>query len=79
MRPCLDWSVEKYDNSAFFIRYAKNVLIEKTQTAWGTLCDSYKHAIDAENVENLELVRFSGKAVSPLVDDIKLNNVKLIK
>ena len=55
------------------------MLIEKTQTAWGTLCDSYKHAIDAENVENLELVRFSGKAVSPLVDDIKLNNVKLIK
>ena len=79
LRPCLDWGVEKYDNSAFFIRYAKNVLIEKTQTMWGNLCDSYKHAIDAENVENLELVRFDGKAVSPLVDDIKLNNVKIVK
>jgi hypothetical protein len=27
----------------------------------------------------LELVRFSGKAVSPDVEDIKLNNVKLVK
>ena len=79
LRPCLDWGVEKYDNSAFFIRYAKNVLIEKTKTAWGNLCDSYKHAIDAENVENLELVRFSGKAASPVEEDIKLNNVKLVK
>ena len=79
LRPCLDWGVEKYDNSAFFIRYAKNVLIEKTKTAWGNFCDSYKHAIDAENVENLELVRFSGKAASPVEEDIKLNNVKLVK
>ena len=62
-----------------FIRYAKNVLIEKTKTSWGNLCDSYKHAIDAENVENLELIRFSGKAVSPDVEDVKLNNVKLVK
>ena len=27
LRPCLDWGVEKYNNSAFFIRYAKDVLI----------------------------------------------------
>ena len=78
LRPCLDWGVEKYDNSAFFIRYAKNVIIEKTKTSWGNLCDSYKHAVDAENVENLELIRFSGKAVNPSVEDIKLNNVNLV-
>ncbi|MGN0532115.1 MAG: glycoside hydrolase family 28 protein [Eubacterium sp.] len=79
LRPCLDWGVEKYDNSAFFIRYAKDVTIEKTRTSWGNLCDNYKHAIDAENVENLELIRFSGSAVSPDIEDIKLNNVKLVK
>ena len=55
------------------------LIIEKTKTNWGNLCDSYKHAIDAENVENLELVRFSGKAASPVEEDIKLNNVKLVK
>ena len=76
LRPCLDWGVEEYDNSAFFIRYAKNVRIEKTKTRWGKVCDNYKHAIDAENVENLELVRFSGHAVDPSVEDYKFNNVK---
>ena len=58
------------------IRYAKNVRIEKTKTRWGKVCDNYKHAIDAENVENLELVRFSGHAVDPSVEDYKFNNVK---
>ena len=51
----------------------------KTKTSWGTLCASYKYAVDAENVENLELIRFSGKAVNPSVEDIKLNNVNLVK
>ncbi len=78
LRPCLDWGVEKYDNSAFFIRYAKDVTIMKTKTLWGNLCDDYKYAIDAENVENLELVRFNGKSVSEDTEDFKFNNVKLI-
>lgn len=79
LRPCLDWGVEEYDNSAFFIRYAKDILIMKTKTAWGELCENYKHAIDAENVENLELIRFEGKAATPYAEDIKLNNVRLAR
>lgn len=75
LRPCLDWGVEEYDNSAFFIRYAKNIRIEKTKTRWGRICDSYKHAIDAENVEGLELERFSGHAVTTDIDDFKFKNV----
>ena len=55
------------------------MLIEKTKTSWGNLCDNYKHAIDAENVENLELIRFSGTSVNPTIDDFKFNNVKLVK
>ena len=79
LRPCLDWGVEKYNNSAFFIRYARDILIMKTKTAWGTLCDEYAHAIDAENVENLELLRFEGRAASPELEDIKLNNVRMVR
>ncbi len=79
LRPCLDWGVEKYNNSAFFIRYARDILIMKTKTAWGTLCDEYAHAIDAENVENLELLRFEGRAASPELEDVKLNNVRMVR
>ena len=79
LRPCLDWGVEKLDNSAFYIRYAKDVTIMKTKTFWGNLCGNYKYAIDAENVENLELVRFEGKAADKSLDDIKLNNVRMVR
>ena len=54
------------------------ITIMKTKTLWGNLCDDYKSAIDAENVENLELVRFNGKSVSEDTEDFKFNNVKLI-
>ncbi len=63
LRPCLDYGVEKYKNSGFFIRNAKNVLVEKSSVQWGNVCDDYNKAIDAENVENLELIRFSGEDV----------------
>ena len=53
-------SVEKHKNSGFFIRNAKNVLIEKSFVQWGNLCDGYAKAIDAENAPNLELIRFTG-------------------
>lgn len=79
LRPCLDWGVESYDNSAFFIRYAKDVTIMKTKTRWGNLCDNYKYAIDAANVENLELYRFDGHSVDESIDDYKLDNVSLVK
>lgn len=79
LRPCLDWGVEKYGNAAFFIRYAKDVTLMKTKTAFGEPCESYTHAVDAENVENLELLRFEGKAASKEYDDIRLNNVRLVR
>ena len=51
----------------------------KTKTSWGTLCESYKYAVDAENVENLEFVRFEGKSVSPDIEDMRLENVRIVK
>ena len=79
LRPCLDYGVESYDNSAFFIRFAKDVTIRKTKTRWGNLCDNYKYAIDAKNVENLLLSDFDGHSVDESMDDYKLDNVSLIK
>lgn len=70
MRPGLGREIEEHKNSAFYIRYAKNVTIEKTSTEWGNICDDYASAIDAENTENLELIRFNGKAVSDKYKDI---------
>lgn len=77
LRPCLDWGVESYDNSAFFIRYAKDVLIEKTDTAWGQRCENYRYALDAAEVENLSLIRFQGEAADPGIEAIRLCNVSL--
>lgn len=77
LRPCLDWGVEEIDNSAFFIRYAKDVLIEKTDISWGQLCENYRHALDAAEVEGLDLVRFSGTAAKEDTEAIKLQNVRL--
>ena len=51
----------------------------KTKTRWGNLCDNYKYAIDAANVENLELCRFDGHSVDESIDDYKLDNVSLVK
>ncbi|MCR5207859.1 MAG: glycoside hydrolase family 28 protein [Eubacterium sp.] len=78
LRPSLDWGVEKHGNSAFFIRHAKDVLITKTKTAFGAPCDSYMHAVDAGDVDGLELLRFEGRAADPALDDIKLENVRRI-
>lgn len=62
LRPCLEHGVESYKNAGFFLRYADNVTIEKTRVRFGTVCDDYAHALDAENCENIELIRFDGEA-----------------
>ncbi len=62
LRPGLGREIEKHGNSGFFIRFADNVRIEKTRVIWGTVCDDYRYALDAEQTENLELIRFSGEA-----------------
>ncbi len=47
----------------------------KTKTLWGECCESYKYAIDAENVENIELVRFSGSGAFEHTEAFRFNNV----
>jgi len=78
LRPCLDWGVEKYDNSGFFVRHAKNVTLLKTKVRWGTLCDSYRHAVDAADVDGLELLRFDGTAAHEGDEALKTERVTML-
>ena len=73
LRPCLEYGVEKSTNAAFFLRGCKNITIENSSASFGNLCNDYKHAIDAENVENLTLFRFQGKAAND-EEAIKINS-----
>ena len=60
LRPCLDYGVEKIKNAGFYIRHAKNITIEKSSVEWLNICDGYSlKNIDAENCENLELIKFN--------------------
>lgn len=78
LRPCIDHSIEDNDNSVFFIRNAENVRIEKSTAQWGeNYYKSFKHAIDAENVKSLELVRNNFSAAKDDIDVLKLNNVTI--
>lgn len=76
LRPCMDWGVEKYPNSAFFIRHAKNITLRNTKTAFGTLSGSYAHALDGADIAGLKLDGFSGAAASPEYDEMHLENVR---
>ena len=51
----------------------------KTKTSWGELCENYKHAVDAADVENLELLRFEGAAANEGDEAVKLQNVTFAK
>ncbi len=74
LRPCIDHGIEENDNSAFFIRNAKNVRIEKTSVSFGQdPYKFYKHAFDGENINGLELCRNDFSASSEEI--VKLSNV----
>ena len=61
LRPCLQYGVERIKNAGFYIRHAKDVTIEKSNVIWKNRCEDYSTAIDAEQTENLELIRFTEK------------------
>ncbi|MBO5934370.1 MAG: glycoside hydrolase family 28 protein [Clostridia bacterium] len=76
LRPCIDHGIEESDNSAFYIRNAENVRIEKTSVTWGAEpYKFYKHALDGVNINGLELCR--NNFTAPDEQTIKLENVSL--
>ncbi len=72
LRPCIDYGVEQHKNAGFFLRYADNVTIEKTKVRFGTVCDDYAYALDAEHCGNIELCRFDGKAAKEGLDALRM-------
>lgn len=60
LRPGLGSEIKQDSNSAFYLRHCKDVELLRTKTGWGTPCPAYAHAVDAEQVENLRLIRFDG-------------------
>ncbi len=78
LRPCIDHGIEKSDNSAFFIRNAENVRIEKTTVTWGgEPYEFYKHAFDGANIKCLELCRNNFSAPDEQI--LKFDNVAFVK
>ena len=73
LRPCLDYGVEKSTNAAFYLRGCKKITIENTSADFGTLCDDYRHALDAKGVEDLTLRQFDGKAAKD-EEELKIEN-----
>ena len=62
LRPCLQYGVEQMANAGCLIRHAKDVVIADTAFSWGTICDDYRFALDAKQVERLTLRRVKGTA-----------------
>jgi len=62
LRPCLEYGVEKAQNSGFHLKNAKNVTLIKSSVKWGEICSDYAYALYSENCPELELVRFEGEA-----------------
>ena len=59
LRPCLQYGVEKFKNSGFFIRHAENVTLENCAVHWLNTCDAYGQAIDTDDAPGLEINRFT--------------------
>lgn len=78
LRPCIDHGIEESDNSAFYIRNAENVRIEKTSVTWGSEpYKFYKHAFDGANIKCLELCRNNFSA--PCEEILKFDNVSFVE
>ena len=72
LRPCKDHGVEQHKNSGFFLRYAKDVTLDKVKVRFKNVCDDYAHALDAAHCESIELIRFDGEAAKADLEAVKM-------
>lgn len=72
LRPCLEHGVEASANSGFFLRYAKNVVLDKVRVRFENTCEAYAHALCAAHCENLEMLRFDGEAADAALEAVKI-------
>ena len=62
--------IEPHATPGFSIRYADDVVVKDCRVAWGQNCPpTFSHALEAENVTNLSLTRFTGEAAHPERDE----------
>jgi polygalacturonase len=65
-RPCQVEGFVKGNTSGFYFDDAKNIKIRNCSVEWGeNRPDYFKYAIDSMNVENLEIIGFSGTSAFP--------------
>lgn len=60
LRPCLAHGVEAMPNAGCLIRRAKNVALSDVAFSWGSVCDDYRHAVDAAHTQGLVLTKVTG-------------------
>ncbi|MBR2079299.1 MAG: hypothetical protein IJ962_03695, partial [Clostridia bacterium] len=72
LRPAIDVGITESRNSCIFIKNAENITIEKASAKFGAVCDSYAHGLYAENVKNLQLIRFDAESAAEEEDNIKI-------
>lgn len=70
-RPCIDEGLEHRDNAGVYCAHAKDVTLRNVKVVWGQdLPDYYGAALEAENVTELNLENFKGKAAIAGKQDI---------
>ena len=72
LRPAIDYGITDSKNSCFCIKNAENVTIEKTKAGYGNICKDYAWGLFAENVQNLNMVKFDCESASEEYENIKI-------
>ena len=63
---------ERVFESSWYIIGKEDTAFEKAFAKYGTVCDSYAHGLYAENVKNLDLIRFTAESAGESIDSIKI-------
>ena len=59
-------ALEQHDNPGIYICFADSITLTKCIVSWGkNLPDYYTHALETDNVTNIKVVNFTGKAAHP--------------
>ena len=72
LRPAIDYGITDSKNSCFYIKNAENVTIEKSSAGYGNICKDYAWGLFAENVANLNMIRFDCSSASEEYESIKI-------
>ena len=72
LRPAIDYGITDSKNACFYIKNAENVTIEKSSAGYGNICKDYAWGLYADNVANLNMVKFDCQSASDEYESIKI-------